>query len=394
MYIAKIQLNNQVSNWVSDLVKYEYAYDEKREIKYINHLPKKCKLGFFTSLTDGELMIAKRGSGIENGGRTPHFALYKESHKYAPESELHYNTIGYLSYTLNQILNSDVKNEFNIKVTCDDCKIHKIKSLLYGLDRESIRALRTNETSENFSLKPTTHTFDYNLLQNVTNIMPEKKVDNFIPDVSLFREGILIKAIEVVHTHEDELSKVEYYKNKKVDTIHVYVKTDDDFKDLKNEIFDMIKVSLKYTECKFKEPIYKDEIIKNLHFRRTQKFRYMSELLSSLFSDMDYYTKQALMRSIEQHLEKLQVVYSYKDDETFTNSELYGMLREYSRKHKNIWLTSDDLHQFIQENSHIQFDFGNAFWHLQMGNACFWKDYIEALKHYHKHKLYNEFLSI
>jgi hypothetical protein len=373
------------------VVKFQYAFDEQGNIEDISNLSRGDNHGSFTCLTCGEPMKARLGKGVDKGGNTPHFAHYSASFNHADESELHYNTKGYLFYTLSQILNSEDEKEFKIKVFCNDCNLNKTTSLLYGLDNESIEVLRTWGASENFSKKSITHLFDYDLLQDVTHIKLEKKVDNFIPDVSLYHEDTLIKAIEVVHTHEDEESKVEYYQDKKVDVIHVYVENDDDLKDLKNGILDMIQVSLNYTFCVFKEPISKGEIINNLHIRRMQEFRYMSEILMPFFSDIDDCINSVLIRNRRQHIEKQRTTHKTNNKKTVCNPELYEMIRDYSEKHRVSTLTSYDLQQFIIENPQFDFEIRSVLRHIKMGNACSWKNYITALEHYMKYKLYNKF---
>lgn len=56
--------------------------------------------------------------------------------------------------------------------------------------------------------------FSYNLLENVDDVQLEKRslVNKYIPDISLYQEGKIIKAVEVVNTHEDTTLKINAYQ--------------------------------------------------------------------------------------------------------------------------------------------------------------------------------------
>ncbi|ETA68877.1 hypothetical protein MettiDRAFT_2364 [Methanolobus tindarius DSM 2278] len=389
------------------MVKFEYAFDSQGKIHYINNLYKGHNLGPFTCITCGEPMKARPGKGVDKGGNTPHFAHKSSSYNHADESELHYNTKAYLSLKLNEILDSNDKNEFIINVFCNDCNSTKRASLLYGLDDESMKSLKLGNYSNNLHEQPTTHNFEYNLLQDVTSVKPEKKVDNFVPDVSLYHGEALIKAIEVVYTHEDEDVKVQYYRNEKIDVVRVYVKTDDDLRDLENGILDMIEVELNRTVCQFKSPISKDEMSINLYFRSMQYYRYIREIFEPFFSKMDDYINRALISNRKVNLKKIFSDESKSNSKTTSDSELheirkpdnkikndselYEMIRKYRKARRTAALTSYDVQEFMDENPHSDIDPKNVDRLIKMGNACGWGYFVKAIEHYHKYKPYNKY---
>ena len=389
------------------MVMFEYAYDAQGNIQYINNLSKGHNLGPFTCITCGEPMKARPGKGVDKGGNTPHFAHKSSSYNHADESELHYNTKAYLSLKLNQILDSNDKNEFIINVFCNDCNSTKRASLLYGLDDESIKSFKSCNYSNNLHEQSITHDFDYNLLQDVTNVKLEKKVDNFIPDVSLYHGDVLIKAIEVVYTHEDEDVKVEYYRNKKVDVIRVYVKTDDDLRDLENGIWDMIEVELNRTGCQFKSPISKDDVSINRYFRNVQCFRHMRDAFEPFFTDMDNHLERALIlnrkvnirnRFSDESKSNSKTTSDYElyeirksNSKTTCDYDIYEMIREYRNACRTATLTYYDVQKFMDEKPHSNIDPKNVLRLIKMGNACGWRNYVKAIDHYFKYKLYNKF---
>jgi hypothetical protein len=374
------------------MVKFEYAFDSQGNIHYINNLSKGHNFGPFTCITCGEPMIDRLGKGVDKGGNTPHFAHKSSSYNHADESELHYNTKAYLSLKLNEILDSNDKNEFIINVSCNDCNSTKRASLLYGLDDESMKSLKLGNYSNNLHEQPTAHNFEYNLLQDVTSVKPEKKVDNFVPDVSLYHGEALIKAIEVVYTHEDEDVKVEYYRNEKIDVVRVYVKTDDDLRDLKNGISDMIEVELNLTGCQFKPPISKEEMFINMHFRSIQQFRYLREVFEPFFTDMDNYLERVLILNRRVNIKKRFSDESQSDINAISNYELYEKINEY-RKARGTGVLAPiyDAQQFMEENPYQNLDIKDVLRSMKIGNACGWVNYVKATKHYIKYQLYNKF---
>ena len=389
------------------MVKFEYAFDGQGNIQYINNLSKGHNLGPFTCITCGEPMKARPGKGVNNGGNTPHFAHKSSSYDHAGESELHYNTKAYLALKLNQILDSDDKNEFIINVSCNDCNSTKRASLFYGLDDESIKSLKSCTYSNNLHEQSTTHNFEYNLLQDVTNAKPEKKVDNFVPDVSLYQGDALIKAIEVVYTHEDEDVKVEYYRNEKIDVVRVYVKTDDDLRDLENGIFDMIEVELNRTVCQLKSTISKNEMAIILYFRSMQYYRCIREVFEPFFFTMDDYINRALIinrkmnfrkRFSDESTSNSKTTSDYElyeirksNSKTKNDYEIYEMIREYRNACRTATLTSYDVQKFMDENPHSNIDPKNVLRLIKMGNACGWGYFVKAIEHYHKYKPYNKY---
>ena len=71
----------------------------------------------------------------------------------------------------------------------------------------------------------------YNLLRGVDNIEIEAFCDNYKPDISLYKNGSVVKVIEIVATHDLADPTFEYYRENKIDVIRINV---DDLKQYYN----------------------------------------------------------------------------------------------------------------------------------------------------------------
>lgn len=67
--------------------------------------------------------------------------------------------------------------------------------------------------------------FPYNLLEGIDDIQLEKRslANKYIPDISLYSKGRLLKAIEVVKAHEDTTLKVNTYRAEAIKALTIKV---------------------------------------------------------------------------------------------------------------------------------------------------------------------------
>lgn len=58
---------------------------------------------------------------------------------------------------------------------------------------------------------------EYDLLEDVDEALLEKQtIGGLKPDISLMRKGVLVKAIEIIHKHDDTEQKTVLYKGQKI----------------------------------------------------------------------------------------------------------------------------------------------------------------------------------
>lgn len=245
------------------MVKYAYARDENKNIVHIQDaLPKKR----YYCLTCGNEMYAKNQK--EDPQREHHFVHY-ESHDHSGESPLHYNTKCLISDFLDKKREDD--SGFKIKFLCPKQKSADEECILYNFIPYGLYP------NDCFDFKKIIVPFygetSYSVLDNIDEVTPEKRIDNlYIPDVALLQNNKLIRAVEVVYTHEDSDDKTRYYEENHIDVIKVYVNDDTDFDELKNSLYcelscDLIKVVLNNSGCRIPFVTTDDMLVNNLHQR-------------------------------------------------------------------------------------------------------------------------------
>lgn len=65
--------------------------------------------------------------------------------------------------------------------------------------------------------------YKYPLIEGADEIIVEKSLDGFRPDLSLFKNGDFFKSIEVVYKSDDSIEKTNYYEDNEIDVIKIYV---------------------------------------------------------------------------------------------------------------------------------------------------------------------------
>lgn len=205
------------------LVQYVCAFDEKKNIVYIEDaIPQNP----YFCITCGKEMYPRNQK--EEPKREHHFVHHEEA-DHSGESSLHYNTKCFISKFLDAKCQEG--SDFVLKLVCPKQQLNAEKCILY--DAIPYGLYPKDCFNPNHTLMPFYKESSYSVLEGIDCVIPEKKIDNsYVPDVSLFQNNKLFRAIEVVYTHEDSEDKTKYYEDNCIDVIKVHVNKDSDFDEL------------------------------------------------------------------------------------------------------------------------------------------------------------------
>lgn len=164
----------------------EWAFSEKGELIHIDEADRNLHSHFFC-VECGDVIIAKNRQ-FEGRVKTYHFAHVGNHSCGVGEGDIHFNT----------------KCAFYRKLL--DCLNAGIPYTAYIITKKALA------------------NYDFNILDGVTKIEMEKStLHKFRPDISLISDDKLVKAIEIVHTHEDSESKTEAYIENGVGVCKIYM---------------------------------------------------------------------------------------------------------------------------------------------------------------------------
>ncbi|SES66399.1 Competence protein CoiA-like family protein [Methanococcoides vulcani] len=159
----------------------------------------------------------------------------------------------------------------------------------------------------NLHIKPANE-FYYKVTETIDEVVLEKQDrSGYRPDISLLKDGTLIKAIEIVHTHDDSEEKTKYYQSNNIDVIKIFVPSESEYNLLMkctNKLPSKITYTFLYSGCSVPYITTKQMLISNIYIQEIIKIRRMAHELSINYSDLesDY---ADLLFDIKLHISKI-----------------------------------------------------------------------------------------
>jgi len=155
---------------------------------------------YYCPVCKKEFILRKSGKAGK-GSKRPHFAHNELTPNCTPEGVLHYSFKKLLINLLES--KKSINVPFTLNWNCDAC-------------------LFSNSG---------------NLLEKVVSIKEEYTLDESRPDIALIdNEGIVFAIIEIVVTHKPEDRIIDYYKQKKIVLIQIFLTSEEDLKNLEEKI--------------------------------------------------------------------------------------------------------------------------------------------------------------
>lgn len=205
------------------MVEYEYALDDEENAVFIED----AISGKEYRCPDCKSKMIPKNEGTIRKHHYSHKNI--ESHKGINESALHSNT----KFFIHNLIEDALKNKVRIytEVICPKQDVYSTyKKIPYGIyETHQIEPNVEGYFPKDHILKPIDKPFDYYITDRIDNVDFEKKEHKFRPDILLFKNNKLIKAIEIVYTHDDSVEKTDYYRNNKIDVIKIKVESEDDY---------------------------------------------------------------------------------------------------------------------------------------------------------------------
>lgn len=188
------------------MTEYIFALNEQDKPVNIEDAKPFVRKTYFCPECKSEMVVKNQGKI-----KAHHFAHYN-GNAGEGESPAHSNFVLFLLDLLTEYLESS--NPFVIKRICNEnaAKVQWVKDAQHGLI-DDYSALH-------YSLLP----FYCDILKDVVQIKREYVIPGtyWRPDLALLdSKGKVIRAVEVVFTHEDDLRKTEYYIENKIDVLRV-----------------------------------------------------------------------------------------------------------------------------------------------------------------------------
>lgn len=374
------------------MAQYIYALDENKNPIDVES----AKLGSKYICPDCNNFVFPKNQGKIKEHHFVHFS--GSSHKGAGESENHSNTTLFLLDFFRGCLES--REKIVKKTRCESIRFNKIyDKILYGIENFNGLILK---------IRPFNSTFFYNVLEGVNRVEREFSVKDsdgtlFRPDLALLDGDKLVKAVEVVYTHEDSEEKTKFYQNNKIDVIKIDIKNFDDFYTFKNkwDYFNNLKTVIYVNKgCPIRTT--PEMLISNLETRQLIKY------LWDVFDDVDTFRDELSKLSLEAKRlyvdsEKLsdEIEFSlidqrqrYSDIITFaqvTASTLKSELKTYTLKQKEIQQEDliknlnhlfDELNEIKQQIDPIQKELHNlsleygVHLHILKENIAWYKGFL------------------
>lgn len=249
---------------------------------------------YFCPDCNGEMIVKNQGAIREH-----HFAHKNcNDHDSCGESETHSDTVLFLLEIFRSLLDEG-KTLKQIK-SCPEpeAKGHvKYNEIPYGIS--SVYPYN--------KIKAVGNTFIYDILQNIDQVEREYSVTApdgslFRPDLALLQKNKLIKAVEVVYSHEDSPEKTQFYQENMIDVIRVDVGSFEDFLDLKKEWDSDSKLRTTiYVNNQLLVLTTQEMLIQNLRTRE------MILTLNSLLSELEEYNNE--VNELDLKIRKLKIDY-------------------------------------------------------------------------------------
>lgn len=306
------------------MVEYEYALDDERNAVFIED----AISGKEYRCPDCNSEMIPRKGNI----RTYHYSHKNiEYHKGISESPLHYNT----KWFVHNLIKDALQNKIQIysEVMCPKQDVyHTYNKIPYGIyEIHQIEYNVEGYFSKDYILKPIDKPFDYYVTDRIDNVAVEKNEQKFRPDVSLFKNDKLIKAIEIVHTHDDSAEKTDYYRDNKIDVIKIKVDSEDDLKSIRktkrflNNRF--VEIVLNRHGCNLPIITTKKMMIDNLQCR--ERIKLIPPMLDELKNIESEYGK--LQQQYNDLLKDYAKLKTQITNEIIMNKENYQSHEEYKK---------------------------------------------------------------
>ena len=271
------------------MVQYEYALDNEGNAVFIKDAISENV--YCCPDCDSE-MIPRRG-----GDRTHHYSHKNIEYHKSSESPLHYNT----KWFIHNLIEDALQNKIGIysEGMCPKQDVYSTyKKIPYGIyESHQIEHNVEGYFPKNCILKPLDNSFDYFLTDIIDNVNVEKKEQKFWPDVSLFKKNKLIRAIEIIHTHDDSDDKTDYYRENKIDVIKIKVESEDDYECIRRtkRFIDnkFVEIVLNRHGCNLPIITTKKMIIDNIQCR--EKIKLIQPMLDELKNIKSEYGKLQLL---------------------------------------------------------------------------------------------------
>jgi len=144
----------------------------------------------------------------------------------------------------------------------------------------------SNTDPYKLKIKAVGDTFAYGILENIDRVEREYTVKApdgslFRPDIALLQENRLVRAVEVVYSHEDSPEKTRFYKESMIDVVRVDIQSSDEILALKNDSDAALRLkTIIYVNNALPIRTTKEMLINNLRIR--QKIRILTTLLTEV----------------------------------------------------------------------------------------------------------------
>ena len=275
------------------MVEYSVAKDANGRYWHIDNVPLTNRPKFTCPECDSPMASAK-------GKVYAHHFKHLVKNIHDNETPLHQDTKWLFYQKIKDCIDSIISFHLN-------CECHtygnEYKRISYGIsDTNSVET----KFCPSLEINPFTgqRRFIFNLVDEVSDIKVEKHTkDGFVPDISLYdKNGDLITAIEIVHTHEDSDEKCEYYFQRGINVVYVRVENETDLLKYKNNNFSKITFNLNRNGCKIPIITTRKMLVDHLHLREQIFQDKFNTALQGFFSTLDEYTNRTVIEQIEMKL--------------------------------------------------------------------------------------------
>ncbi len=237
---------------------------------------------YFCPDCKGEMIVKNQGAIREH-----HFAHKNiDNHIGYGESETHSDAVLWLQETLRALLNKG--NSFKQIKTCPEPNsrgYNKYEEIPYGI---------SNTDPYKLKIKAVGGTFVYDILENIDRVEREYTVKApdgslFRPDLALLQGNRLVRAVEVVYSHEDSPEKARYYKENMIDVVRVDIQSSEEILALKGESDADLKLkTIIYVNNALPIRTTKEMLVQNLRIRQR------NHILNSLVTEMEECKNEAI----------------------------------------------------------------------------------------------------
>jgi hypothetical protein len=208
---------------------------------------------------------------------------------------------------------------------------YNFKTEFYELLRNKIennKIFLLENVYTNNKIKEWIKSYKIDILKNVNRIGIEDGVGKYRPDITLYSNDIPIRIIEIIYKHDMDEEPFEFYKNKGIDVLKIYVQKETDVDNIKNGILTN-EIDFHYNEYRINKYYANNKMGINIFKSYNDKEMDINYLKNEIIpNNLEIYDKYSNLINLNEYV---------KNEIILNNLKIYGenpnLINQYVKKY-------------------------------------------------------------